>query len=408
MGTTQLDLSVIRLDGGTQTRAALSQQTVDEYAEAIAGGAVFPPVVVFFDGTTYVLADGFHRVAAAKVAGLVEFAADVRQGDARAARLHAAGANLEHGLRRSNADKRAAVMVLLTDAEWSTWSDREIARRCGVSQPFVGKVRAELAAGDNGYHPSETRVGADGKTYPASQPGKTRRTWRADLRETFKSIRRGGPASICTCGHTGDGARSQHLDGWEYADGVEEGHGKCAVDGCACEHFHWSAWTPAAKVTLDQAYVPETGSPELGPDPEPSYPAAEVMEATEALQTMEMAQRRVQLPHLPGDRVTMLVAKTERGSVFAYVVPATKPCSFWVSIIDLRGGEDEGSTTFFRVPIPKWWVPHAFDRAWWPAPSEGEIDHWSYPPSEPWATLPFYEKSGLVLDGVVPKAGGQG
>jgi len=27
---------------------------------------------------------------------------------------------------------------------WSRWSDREIARRCGVSHPFVGKIRSSL------------------------------------------------------------------------------------------------------------------------------------------------------------------------------------------------------------------------------------------------------------------------
>ena len=32
----------------------------------------------------------------------------------------------------TNADKRRAVETLLNDAEWATWSDREIARQCGV------------------------------------------------------------------------------------------------------------------------------------------------------------------------------------------------------------------------------------------------------------------------------------
>jgi hypothetical protein len=46
-------------------------------------------------------------------------------------------------LRRTNADKRNAVKTLLYDAEWSKWSDREIARRCGVSSEFVHKSRRE-------------------------------------------------------------------------------------------------------------------------------------------------------------------------------------------------------------------------------------------------------------------------
>lgn len=32
-----------------------------------------------------------------------------------------------------------------SDAEWREWSDREIARRCKVSHPFVTKARADMA-----------------------------------------------------------------------------------------------------------------------------------------------------------------------------------------------------------------------------------------------------------------------
>ncbi|HZF40417.1 MAG TPA: helix-turn-helix domain-containing protein [Blastocatellia bacterium] len=39
------------------------------------------------------------------------------------------------------ADRRRAVLTLLNDAEWSRWSDREIARRCGVSPDTVGRLR---------------------------------------------------------------------------------------------------------------------------------------------------------------------------------------------------------------------------------------------------------------------------
>ena len=35
-----------------------------------------------------------------------------------------------HGLRRSNADKRRAVLTLLNNEEWAKWSAREIAKAC--------------------------------------------------------------------------------------------------------------------------------------------------------------------------------------------------------------------------------------------------------------------------------------
>ena len=102
-------------------------------------------MVIFQDGPNNWLADGFHRVEAATLAGLVEIAADVRQGTARDARLFGLGANKTHGLRLTNADKRAAVAGILDDAEWASWSDHAIARQVGVSQSFVSKMRAERA-----------------------------------------------------------------------------------------------------------------------------------------------------------------------------------------------------------------------------------------------------------------------
>lgn len=67
----------------------------------------------------------------------------MRQGGLRDAILHSAGANAAHGLRRTNADKRRAVLMFLEDEEWGTWADREIARQCSVGHPLVARLRAE-------------------------------------------------------------------------------------------------------------------------------------------------------------------------------------------------------------------------------------------------------------------------
>ncbi len=135
----KLSLSQIRCDGGTQSRAAIHQTTVDEYAEDYKNGANFPPITVFYDGEFYWLADGFHRLEAARSAEFTNIKAIIKQGTRRDAILYSVGANAKHGLRRTNADKRRAVMTLLEDSEWSHWSDRKIARQCGVSHDFVNK-----------------------------------------------------------------------------------------------------------------------------------------------------------------------------------------------------------------------------------------------------------------------------
>ena len=169
-----IEISKIRMDGGTQSRAAISDETVLEYAEAMADpDTVFPPITVYYDGQDYWLADGFHRVAAWKRTGRAEVPAVIHQGDRRRAILHSLAANACHGLRRTNDDKRRAVTTLLEDDEWSQWSNREIARRCAVSDPFVAKMRGELSAngsqmtgertvqrGDTVYTQNTTNIGA--------------------------------------------------------------------------------------------------------------------------------------------------------------------------------------------------------------------------------------------------------
>lgn len=149
-----LEIRQIRRDGGTQMRAAINAETVNEYAEVMEGSngwGSFPPATVYYDGAVYWLADGFHRVAALELLSCkralgFEAPCVVMAGTRRDAILHAVGANSAHGLRRTNSDKRRAVYHLLSDPEWRQWSDGEIARRTGTSQPFVSAMRRKWDA----------------------------------------------------------------------------------------------------------------------------------------------------------------------------------------------------------------------------------------------------------------------
>jgi ParB-like chromosome segregation protein Spo0J len=140
----KLELKNIRLDGDTQPRVALNEETVQDYAEAVMNGAQFPPAVVFHDGSSYWLADGFHRYFAHKRAGEDAIEVEMMNGTLRDAKLYSIGANSKHGLRRTNEDKRRAVLILLNDPEWSEWSDMEIARRACVSNATVHRVKKSL------------------------------------------------------------------------------------------------------------------------------------------------------------------------------------------------------------------------------------------------------------------------
>lgn len=167
-----IPLDQLRTDGGTQSRAAIDPVVVTEYAEAIAAGSVLPQPVAFFDGDTYWLADGFHRLAAHKQAGYPNVSTDVRQGDRRDAILYSLSANAAHGLRRTPADKRRAVETLLRDETWGAWSDREIARRCAVDGKTVAAVRSELNCGNPQM--TERTVERGGTTYTMAVPQRSR------------------------------------------------------------------------------------------------------------------------------------------------------------------------------------------------------------------------------------------
>lgn len=108
-------------------------------------GDDWAPIVVYCDaeGKRW-LADGFHRVRAAREAGHQGMQALVFAGTKSDALLHAVGANVRNGVRITNADKRRAVGLLLEDARLSAKTDTEIAALCCVSQPFVSKLRGEL------------------------------------------------------------------------------------------------------------------------------------------------------------------------------------------------------------------------------------------------------------------------
>lgn len=155
-----IKLEDITIYGGTQTRAATNDEAVVHYAERMEAGDVFPPLVVFFDGSKYWLADGFHRFLAAKRNEVVEVIAEVQPGGRTDALEHALGANATNGLYRSNADKRHAVEIALE--EWAEKSNGALAEICAVSVEFVRKIR-----NNSRPVPPASVTGRDGKQYPA-------------------------------------------------------------------------------------------------------------------------------------------------------------------------------------------------------------------------------------------------
>jgi hypothetical protein len=148
---TKLELSTIRIDGGTQARASLNQSIVREYAESMKDGEKFPEIIVFFDGSDHWLADGFHRYFAYKSNEVEEVEVDLREGTKDDAILFGFQANKHRGLRMSHEDIRGIIIRMIHHPEWGKWTNASIAAHLGVSAMTVGRVKKTL-------EPEETKV----------------------------------------------------------------------------------------------------------------------------------------------------------------------------------------------------------------------------------------------------------
>lgn len=134
-------IASIKMDSELQPREAITDEAVEEYAEAMKAGVEFPPCVVVKQGKTHWLCDGFHRVAAAKRIKRKAVECEVIEGNKQQAIWLAAAANLTHGVRRTNADKRRAVhMALGVKGDLPL---RDIADHCAVSYEMVRVLKSQ-------------------------------------------------------------------------------------------------------------------------------------------------------------------------------------------------------------------------------------------------------------------------
>jgi hypothetical protein len=135
-------ISDIRIDGGTQIREKLNQNKVDEYAQLMEEGVEFPPIVIFFDGSSKWLGGGHHRMFGEKKRGSETIKAEVRKGTLNDAVKFALGDN-NHGLNMTAEDYRRAVNIALENPETKEWSNIKIAHWIGTSSMTVGRVKKE-------------------------------------------------------------------------------------------------------------------------------------------------------------------------------------------------------------------------------------------------------------------------
>lgn len=193
-----VSVDMIRMDDGTQSRARNDPDTVAEYAAmyqaAVDAGSETPydvlpdlECVLSADGSRAWPTDGFHRLLGAGDAGLTEVRVRVALvGTVEDARWLALSANLKHGLKRTNADKRHVVEMAFALERTRGMSNRAIALHCGVGESLVRDVRDQVRekrtsptdqvesvttspADQVSSDDTSRRTGLDGKSYPGGK-----------------------------------------------------------------------------------------------------------------------------------------------------------------------------------------------------------------------------------------------
>jgi hypothetical protein len=143
-----LEVALIRLDGQTQSRASLNPSVVEEYAQLMTDGVVFPPVRVWFDGKSYWLTDGFHRVEAARRAGLIQISIELFHGSLEDARWDSLRANTMHGLRRSKKDLELVVARAFRHQRATGLSTNQLAKHLGIPEPTLRRWMKHASSTD--------------------------------------------------------------------------------------------------------------------------------------------------------------------------------------------------------------------------------------------------------------------
>ena len=145
-------LSKLSLETNSQARVSTDEDTVAAYTEVIKSTRAWTmsdreKMVLFFDGETYFVGDGWHRLLAAGRAGkksLPETAFDIRDGDAVDAMLYGMTAADTHGLRMTQKDKRRCVVYLLDNGVRGVKQTQvQIAELAGVNVRTVKRIVKE-------------------------------------------------------------------------------------------------------------------------------------------------------------------------------------------------------------------------------------------------------------------------
>jgi ParB-like chromosome segregation protein Spo0J len=131
----RIQLDGILVDLALSIREEIDPALVEQY---VACFDELPPPLVYEHNGVYLLADGFHRITAARRLGFETIVVELKRGTREAAIEAGIAANSRHGKRLSTTERRRAIISL-----WDIhpdWSGRQIATAVGVSGTWVNET----------------------------------------------------------------------------------------------------------------------------------------------------------------------------------------------------------------------------------------------------------------------------
>lgn len=140
----ELDRKLLRKDDKTQPRDKLDRKYIEDLVCDWGKGARFEPALAYYDGQYYWLIDGYHREAALEKLNEAKILIEIHRGTLEDARWHSYSVNQHKALKRSNADKRRAIIGALKHPYGAGRSNVQIAEHCGVDEGTVRTWRKKL------------------------------------------------------------------------------------------------------------------------------------------------------------------------------------------------------------------------------------------------------------------------
>ncbi len=231
MDIRNVPLNDLVLDPNLNLRDRLDDFTVERYADS---WDRLPPITVYEVEGKWLVADGFHRHAAAVMLGKRTMPAEIVVGSFTDALDFVASVNLFHGLPLTRSERRRAVEIKLKLHH--DWSDRRMSEELAVSRELVAKIRRQLIDG-NQIPNLPGRVGSDGKLYtsagiPREQPERPK--GKPEAEDDAERGRRGMGAAAAA-------------PPWE-----ETAPAKAKGKGAAAEEIHAEGPVPVTAPTIDE------------------------------------------------------------------------------------------------------------------------------------------------------------